>query len=170
VRDRGPGAAGAQQHHAIARSAEQPAGEALGEAGRVRVVADRSAVARDDGVDGLELLGLGRERVEVVDHLALARVRDVQAAPALVAGGLEQVPRLGAELLDVEQPVLVLEALARRLALVQRGAQRRPDPGADQSYDVGPVPSHSAPYASPAAHRSRSPLTAADRRPFAGSH
>ena len=123
VRDRRPGAAGAQQHHAVSRNVGQPAGEALGEARRVRVVADRSAVAYHDGVDGLELLGLGRELVEVVDDLALARVRDVQAAPAVLAGRLEQLLRLGAELLDVEQPVLVRQPLARRLALVQRGAQ-----------------------------------------------
>jgi hypothetical protein len=57
---------------------------------------------------------------------------DVEAAPALIARRLEQVLGVDAELLDVEQPVLVRQPLSRRLALVQRGAQRRPDPGADQ--------------------------------------
>jgi hypothetical protein len=132
VRDGRARPTGAQQHHALARDIRQPAGEALGEARRVRVVADRPPVAHHDGVHGVELRRRRRELVEVVDDLALARVRDVEPAPALLPGRLQEVLRLGAELVDVQQPVLVGHALARRLALVQRGAQRRADARADQ--------------------------------------
>ena len=85
--------------------------------------------------------GLGRERVEVAEHELLARVRDVEPGVPGVARLLEQPARgvgRDAELGDVERAVGVAQPERRRLALVQRGAERCADAGADES-DLEPI-------------------------------
>ena len=126
VRDRRARAAGAEHDDLAERRVRQAAPEALREPARVGVVADRAAVAEHDGVDGLQRRRLGRELVEVLDDVLLARVRDVEAAVPVAAGALEQLADAGVEPLDVEQPVAVLEAQRGGLApRAGRGSARR---------------------------------------------
>ena len=132
------GPAGAEQHDVVGARAGQAALERLAEAAGVGVVPDPPAVVEDDGVDGAERLGLGRERVELGHDELLARMGDVEAAQAVVVRLPHQradVGRRPLELVEVEQPVLVVDAEQRRFALVQRRAQRHADAGADQSYN-----------------------------------
>ena len=122
------------------RDVGQAAGEVRLEPGPVGVVADRAAVGEDDGVDRAERLGVGRQLVEVLDHELLAGMGDVEAGEAeraarprtSVADGLRGEP----ELADVDAPVDVAQAELVGLALVQRGAQRGADVGADEPDEV----------------------------------
>ena len=71
MRDRGAGAAGAEQHDAHpARASGQPALDVRGEPGHVGVVAGRAAVADHDRVDRAERRGVVVELVEVLDRRA----------------------------------------------------------------------------------------------------
>ncbi len=87
VRDRGPRAAGADEHDALgrrrraARARSSPANP-----GQSVLCPTAAAVVEHDRVDRAERLGLGRERVEVLDHELLAGVGDVEAAEAERAG------------------------------------------------------------------------------------
>ena len=133
--DGGAGAAGADEHDVVGRRARQAARERLPEAARVGVVPDEAVAREDDRVDRLQRLRLGGQLVELADDELLAGMRDVQAAQARVARLADERADLGgiaAELVEVEQPVGVVEPEARRLALVQRRAQRVADAGADQ--------------------------------------
>lgn len=132
MRDGRARAARAQLHDPLQGHVGQPAREGRGEAGDVGVVAGRSAVLEDDGVDRAERLGLRGERVQVPDDQLLARVGDVQPVEAQVPGGPHQLSdRLGAdtERVDVDEPVHIAQALPVGLPLVQRRAQRGPDAG-----------------------------------------
>jgi hypothetical protein len=141
VADRGARPAGAQQHDLVGARAGQAALERLAEAARVGVVADLAPAAQHDGVDRAERGRLRRQVVELADHQLLAGVRHVEPAQALalrLAHQRADVARGPAELVEVEQPVLVVEAEQRGLALVQRGAEGRADAGPDQA-DHDPV-------------------------------
>ena len=136
----GAGPAAAEQHDVVELGIGQVAGEVLGEAGRVGVVAGGAAVLEDDGVDRLQRFGVVGEGVEVTDHVLLARTGDVDAAQARLPGAIEHVAEV--LLADLDQPVGVVEIELGGLALVQRRAQRRADARTDQS-DL--VPLHDPP-------------------------
>ena len=136
--DGGPRPAGAEQHDVVGARVRQAALERLAEAAGVGVVADVAPVLEHDGVDRAERLRLGRERVELGHDELLAGMGDVEAAQAVrarLAHERADVGRRPLELVEVEQAVLVVDAEQRRLALVERRAQRHADPGADQADD-----------------------------------
>ncbi|CAM5743370.1 hypothetical protein SALBM311S_01811 [Streptomyces alboniger] len=69
------------------------------------------------------------------DDVLLARMRDVEPVEAQVSGRPQQIAhRLGADAqgVDVDDPVQVAQALTVCLPLVQRGAERLADAGADR--------------------------------------
>lgn len=139
MRDGGAGAARAELHHALQRHVGQAAGEGGGEAGDVRVVADGPAVLEDDGVDRAERLGLRIERVQVLDDVPLARVGDVEPVESEQPGRAQQLAHALGRYVDhvqVEEPVQTAQALQVGLPLVQRGAERRADAGADQPDEI----------------------------------
>ncbi|KUL29669.1 hypothetical protein ADL15_26515 [Actinoplanes awajinensis subsp. mycoplanecinus] len=132
-------AARAEQHDVPGRHGGQCPGQALGEAVPIGVVTDRAAMPEDDGVHGTEFGGLGREVVEVLDHLLLAGMGDVQTAKAQLPCVRQQLTHVTggqAENVDVDDRVEIAETLPVGLALVQHRAHRRRDPRTDQAHQV----------------------------------
>ena len=133
---------GADQDDRIERRVRQAAHKRLAKAEDVGVVAGRSAVVEDDGVHGAECNGPGGEIVEPLEHELLARVRDVQAAEAealCVCEKLADRARVEIEVVEIDHLVDVTEPEAVRRGLVQGGAQRRADAGADKADDAAAV-------------------------------
>ena len=104
----------AEQHDAVGCDGGQCPGQAPGEAVPVGVVADRAAALEDHRVHGAEFGGLGREFVEVFDHLLLAGVGDVQpteAQPPRVRQQIAHVTGGQAENVEVDDRVQVAQTL-----------------------------------------------------------
>jgi hypothetical protein len=102
-------------------------------------VPDGPVPVEDDRVDRAEGRGVRREFVEVRDDRLLAGVRDVEAVVAEPPGVSHQVARrvrAEAEAVDVDAPVQQAQAVVVRLALVQGGTERGPDPGSDETDEV----------------------------------
>ena len=139
-RDGGARAAGAEQHDALGARARQPALERLARSRSRRCCGRPRGRRRSTTVlTAPSAAASGDSSSSSRDHELLARVGDVEPAEAGALGLAHQradVARGAAELVDVEQPVLVVEAEPRGLALVQRGAERRADAGADQADDA----------------------------------
>ncbi|MCY1356535.1 hypothetical protein D9M69_429900 [compost metagenome] len=136
----GTGATGAHLHHLAALHIRQAAPEAFTEAQAIGVVADPLAVLQHHGVHRADAGGLGGEFVQQRDDRLLAGEGDVQAGVAHAFGGAEQVGEGAAvqfQLVQVDQPVEVAQALGVTLVLVHGGGAGSLDTGADQAGEDG---------------------------------
>ena len=135
-------AAGAQQHHVLDRGAGQPALEPGRKPDQSVLWPTARPPSNVDGVDRAQGGGVGRERVEVLDHRLLARVGDVQAGEAQSLGVRHQLADLlgaEAEPVEVDQLVQVAQAELVGLPFVQRRAQRRTQVRPDETHDEAPT-------------------------------
>ena len=83
------------------------------------------------------------EVVEVGEHQLLAGVGHVEGVVPQPTRPGQQLPdllRVQPEVVEVEGPVDVVEAVVTRLAHVHRGGQRRADAGADEADEGGSHP------------------------------
>jgi hypothetical protein len=86
-------------------------------------VADAFAIAQHHGVNSADCAGIIRKICEQWNHCLLARVSDVESGKSLAFGPGEQVGQsCGAHAKDIqiERPILVIQALGTTLTLVQR--------------------------------------------------
>ncbi|MNM88596.1 hypothetical protein D3C81_1008170 [compost metagenome] len=131
-----PCAASAHLHYLTARRIGQATAKAFGKAQAVSVVADALAVLEHHGVDRADALGLRRQLVEQRQDRLFAWESDVQAGEAHVLSCCQQLFEGAAvefELVQVDQPVQVIQALRGAFALVQRRGARGLDAGADKA-------------------------------------
>jgi hypothetical protein len=144
VRDRRARATCAELHHLGRGHAGQAGGERRGEARGVGVVAGGAAVGVEDhGVDRPEPGRPVLEVVEVGEDQPLARVGHVEGVVAEPPRPVQQLAHLfrrETEVVEVEGPVDVVEAVVVGLAHVHRGGQRRADAGADEADQGGAHP------------------------------
>jgi hypothetical protein len=136
MRHRRPCAAGAELDRAVLAHVRQAAPNALGEAPPIGVVADPPAVLEHHGVDGAQRPRVVGQGVQQRDHRLLAGMGDVEAGEAAPLSRLDQFRQgldAAAELLEVDQLVLVTQPLFGAFAHMHGRSPRRLDAGADQA-------------------------------------
>ena len=109
-------------HHAPTGDVGQAPPKALGEAQAVGIVADALAILEYHGVHRPDATGFIRQLVKQRDDRLLGREGDVEAGKTHVLRGIEQARQgieIQAELVQVDQPVEIAQALRIALAFVQ---------------------------------------------------
>ncbi|MNP59456.1 hypothetical protein D3C76_1544530 [compost metagenome] len=103
-------------------------------------MADAFAILEHHGVHRTDTVRLVRQLIEQRDHRLLAREGDVQPGEAHALGVVQQRRKgvhVQLELVEVDQPVQVADALGVALVLVQGRGARGLDAGADQPGQYG---------------------------------